>query len=60
MDTERFIADLAAILGEVLEDRSTARLMGEAGRLRAEAEFSWASIAERTRAVYGSLYEERD
>jgi len=55
VDPERFIADLARILGEVLADPATARLMGEAGRLRAEAEFSWASIAERTRTVYESL-----
>jgi starch synthase len=55
VDPERFVADLAAILSEVLADPATARLMGEAGRLRAEAEFSWASIAERTHAVYASL-----
>ena len=55
VDPERFIADLASVLSEVLADTATARLMGEAGRLRAEAEFSWASIAERTRAVYESL-----
>jgi glycosyltransferase involved in cell wall biosynthesis len=29
--------------------------MGEAGRLRAEAEFGWAAIAARTRAIYDSL-----
>jgi starch synthase len=55
LEPERFIADLAATLSEVLADPATARLMGEAGRLRAESEFSWASIAERTRAVYESL-----
>lgn len=55
VDPERFIADLAAALTDVLADPATARLMGEAGRLRAEAEFSWASIAERTRAVYESV-----
>jgi starch synthase len=55
LEPERFIADLAAALSEVLADPATARLMGEAGRLRAESEFSWASIAERTRAVYESL-----
>jgi starch synthase len=60
VDPERFVADLAAILGEVLEDPTAARLMGEAGRLRAEAEFSWDSIADRTRAVYESLHDSRD
>jgi len=55
VDPDRFIADLASVLNEVLADPATARLMGEAGRMRAEAEFSWTSIAERTRAVYESL-----
>jgi starch synthase len=55
LDPEHFINDLAATLSEVLADPATARLMGEAGRLRAETEFSWASIAERTRAVYASV-----
>jgi starch synthase len=60
VDPERFVADLTAALSEVLADPATARLMGEAGRLRAEAEFSWASIAERTRAVYESLLPDED
>ncbi|TPX02777.1 glycosyltransferase, partial [Schumannella luteola] len=55
VDPERFVADLAAALSEVLADPATARLMGEAGRLRAESEFSWSSIAARTRAVYDAL-----
>jgi len=29
--------------------------MGEAGRARAEREFSWASIAEQTVGIYRSL-----
>ena len=55
VDPEQFISDLVRVLGEGLADPATARLMGEAGRLRAEAEFSWASIAERTRTVYESV-----
>ncbi len=55
VDPEKFIADLAAALTEVVSDPATARLMGEAGRLRAEADFSWVSIAQRTRAIYASL-----
>lgn len=55
LDPERFIGDLAATLSEVLADPGAARIMGEAGRRRAEAEFSWASIAERTRAVYDGV-----
>jgi len=55
LDPERFVADLAATLAEVLADPATARLMGEAGRLRAESEFSWARISQLTQAVYASL-----
>jgi starch synthase len=55
LDPERFIADLAAALTGVVADPIAARLMGEAGRLRAESEFSWTTIAARTRAIYESL-----
>jgi starch synthase len=55
VDPERFIADLAAALSAVVADPAAARVMGIAGRRRAEAEFSWASIAERTRAIYAEL-----
>ena len=55
LDPERFVRDLADALTEVVADPVGARLMGEAGRLRAEADFSWESIAGRTLAVYESL-----
>ena len=55
VDPERFAADLASTLTEVVADPVAARLMGEAGRLRAEAEFSWARVAERTRSIYESV-----
>lgn len=55
LDPERFIADLAAVLTEVVSDPSAAAAMGAAGRDRAEKEFSWSSIAERTSALYRSL-----
>jgi starch synthase len=55
VDPERFIADLAATLTEVVSDPAAARLMGEAGRQRARAEFSWDSIAARTRTIYEEL-----
>lgn len=57
VDPEQFIADLAAALSSVVADPAEARLMGIAGRRRAEAEFSWASIAERTRAIYAELVD---
>ena len=43
---------LAAALGSLLADRQRARAMGRAGRLRVEAQFSWASVAAQTREVY--------
>lgn len=49
------MTDLAAALTAVVSDPRAARLMGEAGRLRAEADFSWNSIADRTRAIYDGL-----
>lgn len=55
IDPEQFVADLATALSDIVADPATARLMGIAGRRRAEAEFSWASIAERTSAIYAEL-----
>jgi starch synthase len=55
VDPERFVADLAAALIEVVSDPEAAKRMGEAGRDRAERDFSWTSIAERTRQIYASL-----
>ncbi|MEV0720250.1 glycogen synthase [Asanoa sp. NPDC050611] len=51
-DPDRFVADLATALNTVLADPDRARRMGVAGRERAINRFSWASIAERTMAVY--------
>jgi len=54
-DPEKFVNDLAATLIEVLSDPAAAKRMGEAGRVRAETEFSWARIATQTAAIYESL-----
>ena len=43
---------LAVALTRLLNDPDTRRRMGQAGRRRVEAQFSWASIAERTERVY--------
>jgi starch synthase len=51
-DPERFVADLAATLTEVVSDPARAREMGRAGRQLAEREFAWEAIAERTIEVY--------
>ncbi len=55
IEPERFIADLAATLIEVVRDPATARAMGAEGRRRAETQFSWARIASQTREIYASL-----
>ncbi|GGL69278.1 glycogen synthase [Curtobacterium citreum] len=54
-DPDRFVADLAATLDEVLADEGLAKLMGRAGRLRVESEFTWDAIAHRTRQVYDEV-----
>ena len=54
-DPDRFVADLAATLNEVLADPEKARTMGAAGLERARTEFGWERIASQTRAIYESL-----
>ncbi|WP_150309148.1 glycogen synthase [Planctomonas psychrotolerans] len=55
LDPEKFVADLARTLTEVVADPDSARRMGEAGRKRAETQFSWTTIAEQTRGIYAAL-----
>lgn len=57
VDPERFAADLAEALNSLLADEPRRRRMGEAGRHRAEALFSWRAVAERTAALYEALLE---
>ncbi|WP_157002842.1 glycogen synthase [Agromyces laixinhei] len=52
VDPDRFVADLAAALTAVVSDPVRAAEMGAAGRRRAEAEFGWAAIADRTLELY--------
>lgn len=55
VDPDRFVADLADTLAEVVADPQRAREMGQAGRRRAVADFSWDAIAGRTVELYRSL-----
>ena len=55
LDPDRFVADLAATLIEVVSDPAAAKVMGAAGRLRADRDFSWSAIAARTTEIYRSL-----
>jgi len=43
---------LVAAIRALLDDPGRRRAMGQAGRRRVEAHFSWASVAARTREVY--------
>ncbi|MEI2775747.1 MAG: glycogen synthase [Tetrasphaera sp.] len=52
VDPDTFVADLAAALNEAVSNRERARAFGLAGRVRAVDSFSWASIGDRTLAVY--------
>lgn len=54
-DPDRFVADLARVLTEVVSDPARAAEYGRAGRERATAEFSWTAIADTTRALYAEL-----
>lgn len=55
LDPEKFVADFAAALTEVVSDPQRARAMGEAGRVRAEQSFSWETIGQTTLDVYRSV-----
>jgi starch synthase len=55
LDPERFVADLAAALTEVVSDRERAARYGAAGRARAEAVFDWDAIGAQTLAIYEGL-----
>jgi starch synthase len=55
LDPDRFVADLAATLTEVVSNPELAKTMGSAGRDRAESMFSWDRIALRTKEIYASL-----
>ena len=52
LDPDRFVADLAATLTEVVSDPERARAYGRAGRERAATAFSWEAIADATAALY--------
>ena len=52
VDPDRYVADLAAVLCDAVSDPDRARRYGEAGRVRANQEFSWTTVAVRTLEVY--------
>ena len=52
---EKFARDLAARVNQLMRDRQLRERFGKAGRKRAEENFSWTAIAEKTKALYQTL-----
>jgi starch synthase len=51
----QFSRDLASRITELLADPALAKKMGDAGRKRVEAKFSWTAIADQTIELYKTL-----
>ena len=54
---EKFARDLAERINQLMKDRQLREKFGKAGRKRAEEHFSWAAIAQKTKALYKTLGE---
>jgi glycosyltransferase involved in cell wall biosynthesis len=52
---ERDAAQLAQAIATMRADPAKTQAMGEIGRRRAHEEFTWAAVARRMRAIYGTL-----
>ena len=52
---EKFARDLAARINQLMRDRQLRDRFGEAGRKRAEENFSWTAIAAKTKKLYETL-----
>ncbi len=55
VDPDRFARDLAARINELMRQPELRARFAKAGRERAVAHFSWASIARQTQELYASL-----
>jgi glycogen synthase len=55
IDPEKFARDLAERINELMRNPQLRERFGKAGRKRVEENFSWAAIAEKTKALYTSL-----
>ena len=52
---EKFARDLAERINQLMKDRQLREKFGKAGRKRVEENFSWTSIAQKTKALYKTL-----
>jgi alpha-maltose-1-phosphate synthase len=57
---EKFARDLAERINQLMKDRELREKFGKAGRKRVEEQFSWASIAQKTKALYEKLIRRAD
>jgi starch synthase len=55
LDPDQYVEDLARVLTDVVSDPERAAAYGAAGRERATNDFSWASIADATAALYAEV-----
>jgi glycosyltransferase involved in cell wall biosynthesis len=54
-DPEKFARDLAERINQLMKDQQLCEEFGKAGRKRVEEQFSWTSIAQKTKALYETL-----
>ena len=52
---EKFSRDLATRINQLMKDKALRDKFGKAGRKRAEENFGWKAVAERTKQLYESL-----
>lgn len=52
---EKFARDLAQRINQLMKDKQLRQKFGKAGRKRVEEHFTWASIAQKTKALYETL-----
>jgi starch synthase len=55
INPEKFARDLATRVNELMRNPQLREKFGKAGRKRVEEHFSWAAIAEKTKALYEKL-----
>ena len=55
INPEKFSRDLAARINQLMKDRQLREKFGQAGRKRAEENFSWSAIAQKTKALYQNV-----
>jgi starch synthase len=57
-DPEKFARDLAERINQLMRNRQLREKFGKAGRKRVEEQFSWTSIAQKTKTLYETLVRE--